>query len=238
MSNIIPFSFEETAVRVIDGEDGPWVVLADVCKVLDIRNPSDAASRLDDDEKMTLGNTEGHSGQRGGAQFFTVVNESGLYNLIFSSRKESAQRFRKWVTAEVLPTIRKTGQYKVVEAAPAPQNTAALADFGRFIIEYADRNLPNLGEKSRQVLAARVANSVYGEGTLPLPRIEEKFYTTTEIAKEAGITPARAGRLANVNGLKVPENGEVRLGKASHSEKHVEQWYWNERGKMALLSVA
>ena len=237
MTKIIPFSFEETAVRVVDGEGGPWFVLADVCKVLEHSNPSQAASRLDDDEKMTLTSNEGHSGQRGGAQFFTVVNESGLYNLIFSSRKESAQRFRKWVTAEVLPTIRKTGQYKLSEA-PDPQNTAALADFGRFIIEYADRNLPNLGEKSRQVLAARVANSVYGEGTLPLPRIEEKFYTTTEIAKEAGITPARAGRLANVNGLKVPENGEVRLSKSAHSEKHVEQWYWNERGKMALLSVA
>jgi prophage antirepressor-like protein len=232
MSNIIPFSFEETAVRVIDGEGGPWFVLADVCAVLDISKYRDAAARLDDDERGSA-----VVDTLGGPQKTITINESGLYNLIFSSRKESAQRFRKWVTAEVLPTIRKTGQYKVVEA-PAPQNTAALADFGRFIIEYADRNLPNLGEKSRQVLAARVANSVYGEGTLPLPRIEEKFYTTTEIAKEAGITPARAGRLANVNGLKVPENGEVRLGKASHSEKHVEQWYWNERGKMALLSVA
>lgn len=233
MTNIIPFLFEEAAVRVIDGEDGPRFVLTDLAKILEYRDAHNAGRILSDDEKSahivsTLG----------GPQKMIAVNESGLYNLIFSSRKESAQRFRKWVTAEVLPTIRKTGQYKVAEAAPAPQNTAALADFGRFIIEYADRNLPNLGEKSRQVLAARVANSVYGEGTLPLPRIEEKFYTTTEIAKEIGITPARAGRLANVNGLKVPENGEVRLGKASHSEKHVEQWYWNDRGRNALLSVA
>jgi hypothetical protein len=91
--------------------------LAEVCRVLKISNPSDAATRLDDDEKMTLDNTEGHSGQRGGAQSFTIINESGLYSLILTSRKREAKRFKKWVTAEVLPSIRKTGGYG--ELSPA-----------------------------------------------------------------------------------------------------------------------
>ena len=90
----------------------PWFVLADVCRALEIGNPSDAARRLDDDEKATLDNVEGRPGQ--GARVFTVINESGLYALILTSRKEGARRFKKWVTSVVLPSIRKTGGY------PAP----------------------------------------------------------------------------------------------------------------------
>lgn len=230
MSNLISFSFDQSPVRVIHQEDGPWFALADVCAVLDISNVGNASARLDDDEKGI------HSMDTlGGMQALTIINESGLYSLILTSRKENAKRFRKWVTSEVLPSIRKTGQYSV--QLEKPKDVAALADFGRYIMEYAERSLPNLGEKSRQVLAARVANSVFGEGTLPLPLIDEKFYTTTEIAKAAGVTPQKAGKVANSRGLKVPGHGEVRLSKSSHSEKHVEQWYWNEVGKAALLTA-
>lgn len=123
-ANLIPFEFESQPVRIIERGNEPWFVLADVCRVLEIGNPSDAASRLDEDEKMTLDNTEGHSGQRGGAQSFTIINESGLYSLILTSRKPSAKRFKKWVTAEVLPSIRKTGAY----GAPAVDPMAVLND--------------------------------------------------------------------------------------------------------------
>jgi len=110
-TDIIPFEFESQAVRVIDRDGEPWFVLADVCQVLEIGNPSQAATRLDDDEQHTLINNEGHSGRRGGAQSFTIINESGLYSLVLTSRKPAAKRFKKWVTADVLPTIRKTGAY-------------------------------------------------------------------------------------------------------------------------------
>ncbi len=120
MSTIIPFEFEGSAVRLTDRDGQPWFVLADVCRVLDHSNPSKAAERLDDDEKMTLSNSEGHSGQRGGAQSFTIINESGLYSLILTSRKAAAKRFKKWVTAEVLPSIRKTGGYGAVGKSVRP----------------------------------------------------------------------------------------------------------------------
>lgn len=102
------FTFEGNQVRVTTREGEPWFVLADVCHVLEIDNRSDAARRLDDDEKGvdtvdTLG----------GSQKMLLVNESGLYSLILTSRKEAAKRFKKWVTAEVLPAIRKTGSYGV-----------------------------------------------------------------------------------------------------------------------------
>ena len=90
-----------------DGE--PWFVAADVCKALEIGNPSQAIARLEDDEKMnTLISNEGN--QRGNPNM-TVVNESGLYALIFGSRKPEAKVFKRWVTHEVLPTIRRTGGY-------------------------------------------------------------------------------------------------------------------------------
>jgi prophage antirepressor-like protein len=94
-------------VEMIDGE--PWFVAKDVCDVLDIEKYRDAIARLDDDEKgcPLLMDTPG------GKQQLSAVNESGLYNLIFQSRKPEAKIFRKWVTSEVLPTIRRTGRYSI-----------------------------------------------------------------------------------------------------------------------------
>ncbi|MCC4240374.1 BRO family protein [Thalassospira povalilytica] len=105
----LSFDFDGQAVRTITIIGEVWFVLADVCKILEIGNPSQAASRLDDDEKSTLTNNEGQAGN--GAQSFTIINESGLYSLILTSRKPEAKRFKKWVTSDVLPTIRKTGGY-------------------------------------------------------------------------------------------------------------------------------
>ena len=124
MNGLVNFSFESHRVRVITDSHGePWFVAADVCTALAITNPSGAVKRLDDDEKMTLDTTEGHSGQRGGAQALNVVSESGLYSLILTSRKAEAKRFKRWVTHEVLPAIRKTGTYAVtapMAVLPAP----------------------------------------------------------------------------------------------------------------------
>lgn len=103
---------EHEEFRVIDRDGNPWFVLADVCRKLGIGNPSDAASRLDADEKMTLEITEGQSGVRGGARSMTIINESGLYSVILRSNKPEAKAFKKWITSEVLPSIRKTGGYR------------------------------------------------------------------------------------------------------------------------------
>lgn len=106
MSTIIPFDFEQHAVRVLTRGGEPWFVLADVCSVLEIAQPHRASDRLDDDEKGRHTVTT-----LGGAQEMITINESGLYTLILTSRKAAAKRFRKWVTGEVLPTLRKTGSY-------------------------------------------------------------------------------------------------------------------------------
>ena len=106
-----PFAFNGQAVRVVDHDGQPWFASADVCDLLEIRNSRQAVARLDDDEKgVTTIDTAG------GQQTLGIVSESGLYRLIFKSRKPQARAFRRWVTTEVLPSIRKTGSYKAVEA--------------------------------------------------------------------------------------------------------------------------
>lgn len=107
------FDFNENPVRVLMRDDDPWFVVTDVCRVLEIADPSSAVRELDEDEKMTPPIMRSHSGQRGGARFLTLISESGLYALVFKSRKPEAKSFRKWVTSEVLPSIRKTGSYEL-----------------------------------------------------------------------------------------------------------------------------
>lgn len=106
---IVPFNFNGSDVRVVNKDEQHWFVAKDICDVLELTDTNMAVSHLDEDEKLTqaiLG-----SGQK---RNVWTVNESGLYNLIFKSRKEKARAFRKWVTSEVLPAIRKTGSYSAV----------------------------------------------------------------------------------------------------------------------------
>ena len=112
MANIQVFEYQNSKVRTVDMDGEAWFVLKDVCAVLGISNNRMAADRLDDDEKgVSLIDT------LGGKQEMVIVNESGLYHIILRSDKPEAAPFRRWVTNDVLPTIRKTGSYN------APQLT-------------------------------------------------------------------------------------------------------------------
>lgn len=112
MNDVTIFRKDEFgAVRAVTLEGEPWFVAADVCRALGLGNSSMAVSKLDDDEKMTLSLTDSHSNQRGGAQMATIINEPGLYALVLSSRKPEAKAFKRWITHEVIPSIRKTGGY-------------------------------------------------------------------------------------------------------------------------------
>lgn len=112
--NLIPFTFDTKPVRVLDRDGEPWWVLVDVCGVLEIGNPSQAATRLDDDERDTLTTNDGaeNCGFSGPGAMPTIISESGLWSLVLTSRKPEAKRFKKWLTAEVIPAIRKTGSYR------------------------------------------------------------------------------------------------------------------------------
>lgn len=111
------FNFESNSIRTLAINNEPWFVAVDICRALNLSSPSMAIANLDDDEKYTLSLTEGIEGVGKQVQELNLVSESGMYTLILRCRDAVKKgsiphRFRKWVTAEVLPTIRKTGKYE------------------------------------------------------------------------------------------------------------------------------
>lgn len=126
---LAPFAYQGRQLRVISDDRGvTWFVAADVCAVLEISNPSDALSRLDDDEKTLISN-EGQG--RREAPTMNAVNEPGLYSLILGSRKPEARAFKRWVTHEVLPAIRRTGSYSTAAAPALPPGIHVVANSPR-----------------------------------------------------------------------------------------------------------
>lgn len=158
MNEIQLFTDGEFNMRtaVVDGE--PLFCLADVCKVLDIQNPSKVAQRLDDDERTKL-----ELGRQGETNFIT---ESGLYAVILRSDKPNAKSFRRWVTSEVLPSIRKTGNYSA-KPMTTEEKIKLLAQGNTELSERVDRlenDMPLYGCEIDEVqkLVKRKAVSVLG----------------------------------------------------------------------------
>ena len=124
--NLIPFNYGDAQVRVVQLDDEPWWVAADVARILNYRSAPDMTRRLDEGDK-------GYAKVRtpGGEQELTIISESGLYDAVFRSNAEGAKPFRRWVTREVLPSIRKHGGYltdaKVEEVLTDPDTIIRLA---------------------------------------------------------------------------------------------------------------
>lgn len=123
MNNIQIFKYENNDVRTVELNGEPWFALKDVCAVLGISNHKMTAQRLDADEVILTDLTD----SMGRQQETTVINESGLYNVILRSDKPEAKPFRKWVTSEVLPSIRKNGGYIAGQEQLTPSELMAKA---------------------------------------------------------------------------------------------------------------
>lgn len=122
MSELVPYLFEgEHSVRTIVKENSIWFVALDICEVLGLKNTSKSLDRLEEAEKAEV--TISYGSQK---RNVLIINESGLYSLTFTSRKPEAKRFKSWVTSEVLPQIRKTGQYAIQETSSEDKAEIAL----------------------------------------------------------------------------------------------------------------
>jgi len=156
--SLIPYNFDGQPVRTITRDGEPWFVLADVCRVLEISNPSQAATRLDDDEKYTLTQNEGIAGPQ--VQSLTVISEPGLYRLLMRSDKPQAKPFQKWVNAEVLPSIRKTGRYGAADPMVALSDPATMR---ALLLGYTEKVIALEGRVSelqpKAVALDRIANT-------------------------------------------------------------------------------
>lgn len=155
------FGFGDQLVRVHDRDGAAWFVGKDVCAALEIGNSRDALGRLEDDERDDVGITDAI----GRLQRTTVISESGVYALVFTSRKEAAKRFRRWVTQEVLPAIRTTGRYQIEQSCdPSPlagePELEAPDDFDRIRVKLA------LVREVRQVFGMRAARKAWAASGL------------------------------------------------------------------------
>ena len=175
-------SAEFGEVRVVEIDGDPWFIAADVCRALDVKNGRDAVSRLDDDEKgVALTDT------LGGRQEMAAVSEAGLYALVLSSRKPEAKAFKRWVTHDVLPSIRKHGAYMTEEIL---QKTLENPDF---LIGLATQ----LKEEREKRLAAELDKAVLTQQVAEL-RPKASYYdlilqcasllSVTEISKDYGMS--------------------------------------------------
>ncbi len=135
MMNLTTFDFNDAPIRTLLRDEQPWFVAADVCRVLEITNSRDAISELDEDEReiataeslrSNVATTDVRIPNRG----MQIISESGLYSLVFKSRKPEAKVFRKWVTSEVLPALRETGKY-VLPQNDGSEDRVSLLQFVR-----------------------------------------------------------------------------------------------------------
>lgn len=134
------------AVRVVECNGEPWFVASDVCRALEIDNT--ATRRLDEDEKAALRLTQTSSNGTEQGRDVTIINEPGLYTLVLGSRKPEAKAFKRWITHEVIPSIRKTGSYSVPQAETAADVRAKAM---------------LLNAKSRMLAAARCSPVLQGQ---------------------------------------------------------------------------
>jgi prophage antirepressor-like protein len=175
--------FESRAVRTINREGEMWWVLKDVCDVLEISNPSVVADRLDEDERSKF-----DLGRQGEA---IIISESGLYSVILRSDKPKAKPFRKWVTGEVLPSIRKTGEYSITLPDNSPVNNVLAME--HLIADYwisMDEKYVKLQHEISEMRFEKLSNAfrkIQGEGWLKsvppelLEQIDEVFRKWGEV---------------------------------------------------------
>ena len=234
------------SVRLVEIEGEPWFVSSDVCKALEIANPSDALKRLDEDERMTIDLTESHSGQRGGAQKLNVVNEPGLYSIVLGSRKKEAKAFKRWITHDVIPTIHKHGAYMTPEAIEKvlynPDYLIALANIlkdaqekNKALTEQVFAQNQQIDSQAQQI-AELEPKGIYYDIILQT----ENTMTTTQIAKDYGFSAQLFNKILHELEIVYQRNGSWVLYQQyanSGFGKTNTYTYWKGDGENSSLSL-
>ena len=231
------FDYKGSVVRTVEKDSEVWFVAKDVCDILELSNPTVAVQELDEDERAKY-----NLGRQGEAN---IINEPGMYKLIFKSRKAEAKEFTRWVTHEVLPQIRERGIYGVnltqVEAEQKKlEHERMMKDLNlrgaQILQSMIDKELFPLTAETRTVFAHEVFKLVTGHSYLGmLPESTEKWYTAGEIGDAIGISANKVGRIAKANGLKAPEGESNEYGrwifsKSQYSSREVSSFIYSEAG--------
>ena len=222
-------------VRVVMTSGCPWFVGKDVANILGYTNASKALTDHVDSEDKLNNDSLSSLGQRGG----WLINESGLYSLILSSKLPRAKEFKHWVTSEVLPAIRKTGSYTVKESETQKQRATTMLMNARtrqagLWLKIAQ----NTGiTEYKEICNAYAANTLADKEVFALPQVEQKTYTATEVGEQLGISAHRVGTIAKQNNLKTEQYGKWFYDKSKYSAKQVETFRYNEAGVEAIRTA-
>ncbi len=218
-------------VRTLDVNGEPYFVGKDVAEILGYQNASKAlADHVDEYDKLN-NETLSSLGQRGG----WLINESGLYSLILSSKLPKAKEFKHWVTSEILPSIRKTGSYTVPNNYDNSDKSKAVdAKLMNAKVRMSNQllklaNVDTLSAEYKNILIAKAAEVLSGEKIFPLPHSEQKMYTATEIGAMFGVSAQRIGSISNKHGMKTEEFGEWYRDKSRYSCKEVDSFKYNDK---------
>lgn len=208
-------------IRTINKNGEPWFVGKDVAVALGYKDTVNALkAHVDDEDKGGWQITTPY-----GTQEMTIINESGLYSLVMSSKLPTAKQFKRWVTSEVLPSIRKTGQYKTPQKAMSDYQSMMAAtrrknaDIREALI--LERMANQYEGTYKQVLHAHATKVLTGEFLLPLPKLEQKTFSAEEIGEKLGISAHKVGQLANRAGLKTDKFGQWFKDRARSANKEV-----------------
>ncbi len=190
-------------IRAVEKDGEPWFVAADVCKALDIQNHKDALTRLDEDEKSGVVLTDPH----GRPQETNCVNEPGLYSLVLGSRKPEAKAFKRWITHEVIPSIRKHGAYMTPETLEAAiLNPDIMIKLCTALKDEQDKRkaLEAENEAQKQMIADFQPIKQYVDNILSCTRT----LTTTQIAADYDMSAKRLNKILHEEGIQRYVNGQ------------------------------
>ena len=215
-------------IRIIEKNGEPWFIGKDVAEALGYEASRNAITKhVDDEDKLT--HQISASGQN---RNMTVINESGLYSLILSSKLPNAKKFKRWVTSEVLPAIRKHGNY----TAPKQESKSKSIDLeirlnnskARMASEY--RRIAEMTDikEYKHICQQKAVEVLAGMPLLPMEAVTEKTYSATDIGKMFGVSKNKIGALANKNNMKCDEYGKLFYDKSPHSQKQVETFRYYE----------
>lgn len=207
------FNFGTNEVRTAIKDDGDvYFCLSDVADVLGLGNAN--SSRFSLDEK---GVHKMYIPTKGGIQEVTFISEPNLYRVIFRSNKAEAVKFQNWVFNEVLPTIRKTGNYK---AEPKELTTKEKVECLNILMaSFGDV----LSKEAKETILITTSENLLGLDLGYRPQVQ-KTYSATEIGEQLGISAYKVGKLTNAHNLKTDEYGMYVLDKARRHNKQVENF--------------
>ena len=216
-------------VRTIVKNNEVWFVGKDVASALGYSNTRDALNKHTDNEDRA--DVAIHDGRQN--RSMTVINESGLYSLALSSKLPTAKQFKRWVTSEVLPLIRKTGSYNIQKLTTNELKAKHLEIMERNTRSREAKIWLELYKRTnrtrvKEISESYIANTLAGSRILELPKVEKQTYSAKEIGDILGISANMVGRLANKFNLKTSEYGDYFYDTAKHSNKEVETFRYYE----------